>query len=270
MSDASPVAPAIAADAGPRLRLGQRLWRGAYSRLTLYYLVLGLGVILAQAIAPQLLDRFPVGGVDRMQGFSESDDLVDTFLGTDDSDAIETAITQTIQKFAQFDEARDLIYGLIAATLLMIPTAWAYKLSREKGDFDRSLIETILILPQVIAGIVLIVQNSLALAFALAGVAAGVTFRRSLETTGDSLFIFIIVAVGIAAGIRALEIAAIVTIFFNYAVITVHKLDYGACPVDGPPPKRPKGKKKLPTGASDDQSLSRPGDGLAPPIESMR
>ena len=76
-------------------------------------------------------------------------------------------------------------------------------------------------MPAVVAGIVLVVQHSLALAFSLAVIVAGVQFRRALSDTFDTLFIFVAIGVGIAAGTRALEIAAVLSVFFNYATILV-------------------------------------------------
>src|SRR6202007_2628331 len=70
--------------------------------------------------------------------------------------------------------------------------------------------------------IVFIVQHSLALAFSLAGIVAGVQFRRALQDTFDALFILVAIGAGIAAGAHALEIAAVLTIFFAYTTLYVH------------------------------------------------
>ncbi len=64
-------------------------------------------------------------------------------------------------------------------------------------------------------------QHSLALAFSLAGIVAGVRFRRALSDTFDTLFILSSIGVGIAAGVKSIEIAVVLTVFFNYASIGV-------------------------------------------------
>ena len=79
---------------------------------------------------------------------------------------------------------------------------------RNDDEYDQSLINTILVLPMVVTGIVIIVQNSLALAFSLAGIAGAVRFRNSLKSSGDALFILLAVAIGLSAGIGAVELAA--------------------------------------------------------------
>lgn len=73
----------------------------------------------------------------------------------------------------------------------------------------------------MVAGIVTVVQHSLALAFSLAGIVAGVRFRRTLSDTFDTLFIFVAIGVGIAAGVGSIEIAAVMTVFFNYSTLSI-------------------------------------------------
>ena len=70
-----------------------------------------------------------------------------------------------------------------------LPVSWVYMAVRSGDEYDQSLVNTIIVLPMVVTGIVIIVQNSLALAFSLAGIAGAVRFRNSLKSSGDALFI---------------------------------------------------------------------------------
>jgi phosphotransferase system glucose/maltose/N-acetylglucosamine-specific IIC component len=79
----------------------------------------------------------------------------------------------------------------------------------------------------VVTGIVIIVQNSLALAFSLAGIAGAVRFRNSLKSSGDALFILLAVGIGLSAGIGAIELAAVISIFFNYCFAILWVTEYG-------------------------------------------
>ena len=72
-----------------------------------------------------------------------------------------------------------------------LPVSWVYMAVRSGDEYDQSLVNTILVLPMVVTGIVIIVQNSLALAFSLAGIAGAVRFRNSLKSSGDALFILL-------------------------------------------------------------------------------
>ncbi len=110
---------------------------------------------------------------------------------------------------------------MLSTVLLMLPVSWVYKAIHVDSIYDHSIDETTIVLPVVVAGIVTIVQHSLALAFSLAGIVAGVRFRRALSDTFDTLFILASIGVGIAAGIKSIEIAIILTAFFNYAAMLV-------------------------------------------------
>jgi hypothetical protein len=122
--------------------------------------------------------------------------------------------------------ARKLLLVLIGVWLLMLPVSWVHKGIHKTmynvSSYDHSLDETTLVLPGIVAAIVMVVQHSLALAFSLAGIIAGVQFRRALQDTYDALFILVAIGGGIAAGVKALEIATVLTLFFTYASLFVY------------------------------------------------
>ena len=95
-----------------------------------------------------------------------------------------------------------LAAAIVGALITALPVSWVYMGIRTGEEYDQSLISTILILPVVVTGIVIIVQNSLALAFALAGIAGAVRFKNSLKSSGDALFILISVGTGLGCGDR--------------------------------------------------------------------
>ena len=78
-------------------------------------------------------------------------------------------------------------------------------------------------LPVVVAGIVLIVKNSVALAFSLAGIVAGVRFRNTLKDPKDAVYIFLALSIGLAAGVRASDVALVSSLIFNLVILIVWK-----------------------------------------------
>ncbi|MBD3647680.1 MAG: DUF4956 domain-containing protein [Pseudomonadales bacterium] len=179
-------------------------------QLTSYYLILFAitgGLIWA---FPVLRDYLPIGGVEA--------------LGS----GMEEFVTgkRTPLAWEPLEKSIRLGLALIGVVLLMEPVAWIYMGARRRRGREQSFVLTILLLPPVVAGIVIIVENSLALAFSLAGIVAGVRFRLTLDDTLDAIYIFIAIGAGLAAGIEALEIAAVVSIFFNYVVLLCWELDY--------------------------------------------
>ena len=125
--------------------------------------------------------------------------------------------------------------ALLSALLLSLPVSWVYMGIRNDDEYDQSLINTIIVLPMVVTGIVIIVQNSLALAFSLAGIAGAVRFRNSLKSSGDALFILLAVAIGLAGGIGAVELAAVVTVAFTYTFVALWMTEYGNAPHEAVP-----------------------------------
>ena len=152
------------------------------------------------------------------------------------------------------EKAIRLALSLIGVIMIMEPVAWIYMGARRRKGRDQAFLLTLLLLPVVVAAIVLIVQNSLALAFSLAGIVAGVRFRLTLDDTLDASYIFTAIAVGLAAGIEAMEIAIVLTAFFNYFVLIFWELDYG----EEASPKRWFSKTWMNTGPESDRSNGEP------------
>src|SRR3989475_3241077 len=117
--------------------------------------------------------------------------------------------------------------AMIGALALVIPVARVYMLTKQRQGYDPSVVQTVILLPLAVAGIVAVVQNSLALAFSLAGLAAAVRFRNTLKDTKDAVYIFLAIAVGLAAGVQALALGFVVSVLFNGAVLALWALNVG-------------------------------------------
>jgi hypothetical protein len=115
------------------------------------------------------------------------------------------------------------IVAMSGALLLMLPIAWAYVATRERRKVDHSVVTTITLLPIAVAAILVIVQDSLAIAFSLAGIAGLVRFRNSLDDTKDAMYVFIAIAVGLGAGVGALEASAALSGLYNIVVVALWK-----------------------------------------------
>jgi hypothetical protein len=191
-------------------------------RLVIYHAALAGCLLLAAVMFPEFTRQLPIGGVRQLV---EAGEAAASKAGLDATPAETRAVESAPSVTGALDRvgsARQLAIILIGIWLLMLPISWVHKGIHRSGVHDHSLDETVLILPGIVAALVLVVQHSLALAFSLAGIVAGVQFRRALQDTFDALFILVAIGTGIAAGIRALEIAAVLTVFFTYATLYVH------------------------------------------------
>src|SRR6476659_2998443 len=184
-------------------------------RLTLYYVVIGILVFAALKLWPASRGYLPIGGVESLINQPAKSPL-------EASDMIRAAHVGNLGQSLFW-----LIVAIIGALLAALPVSWVYMGVRDDEEYDQSLINTIIVLPMVVTGIVIIVQNSLALAFSLAGIAGAVRFRNSLKSSGDALFILLAVGIGLSAGIGAIELAAVISIFFNYCFVSLWISEYG-------------------------------------------
>lgn len=203
----APASGPPAADPGTALRL--------IGKLTLYYLIIGVLVFLAINIWPDFRGYLPVGGVETLISQPQQNPL-------EGIDAIRSDSVGTLGESLFW-----LVVAIIGAFLCALPVTWVYMSVRSGAEYDQSLVNTILVLPIVVTGIVIIVQNSLALAFSLAGIAGAVRFRNSLKSSGDALFILLAVGIGLSSGIGAVELAAVMSIALSYCFAFLWMTEYG-------------------------------------------
>jgi hypothetical protein len=117
----------------------------------------------------------------------------------------------------------------LGAFLLALPVAWTYMVVRERKGYRQSVVHTLVLLPVVVAGVVVLVKTSVALAFSLAGIVAAVRFRNSLDDSKDATFLFLSVGIGLAAGVE-LDVALVFSIAFNGIALVLFYTDFARIP----------------------------------------
>jgi len=212
-------------------------------KLTIYYVAIALVVLIAVKVWPEFRNYLPIGGVEQLIAQPSKSALANV-------DSIRAAHVGNLGQSLFW-----LVVAIIGAFICSLPVSWVYMAVRSGEEYDQSLVHTILVLPMVVTGIVIIVQNSLALAFSLAGIAGAVRFRNSLKSSGDALFILLAVAIGLSAGIGAVELAAVMSIGLSYCFTLLWMSEYGEKEgmkryladfdgVDNAAPPEPEKKKK--------------------------
>jgi hypothetical protein len=124
-----------------------------------------------------------------------------------------------------------VIVAMLSSILLSLPVAWVYLLTRAKRGYQQSVVHLLIILPLVVAGIVLLVKYSVALAFSLAGIVAAVRFRNTLDDSKDAVYVFLATAIGLASAVN-LPVAAVISIAFNATMLVLWYTDFGSAPVE--------------------------------------
>jgi len=176
-------------------------------KLAVYYTSFIALFGLVTLMVPEWLEYLPVGGLNNL-------------ITGDNFNRIEDEILASYAPLNTFTGAIQLTTALTGAILVMIPIRWVY-FGAHFGNHNNSIAANLILLPIVVTGIVAIVQNSLALAFSLAGIVAGVSYRTRLKDSTDALFIFAAIGVGLAAGTLAIGIGLVMSIFFSFTVLII-------------------------------------------------
>jgi hypothetical protein len=188
-------------------------------RLVAYYAILAVVVAILAYFFPGEIARISAKGLgDVPEG--------PTVL----TDALASSPTASVSfgPGTLFDVTLTTVLILIGALVLILPVTWVYMSARPSGgQHNQNVVQTLIILPIVVAGIVFIVQNSLALAFSLAGVVGAVRFRTTLRDSRDLVYVFLSIVVGFAAGVQSLAVGAVISIVFNFVTILTWHYDYG-------------------------------------------
>ena len=187
------------------------------TRVLLYYAGLAVAVAAGWMLLPDAaLDA--IAGAMRTSGFAGSPVGAGLFGAPVDLPAptvMQLLIATTI--------------AVTAAALLSLPVAWLYTLTRHKKGYRQSVVQTLIVLPVVVAGVVVLVKHSLALAFSLAGIVAAVRFRNTLEDSKDAVYIFLATGIGLACGVR-IEVAIVLSMAFNIIAVLLWQTDFGRSP----------------------------------------
>ncbi len=182
--------------------------------LITFYYVFWAGILAVLLIKiPAMRDFFPIGGIGDLAG-----------RNTDSFEPVYSSLDDTV--LAPYGALR-LAFASVGAAILIIPVSWVYFITSRTKDVDQSFVQTIIIMPIVVTGISMIVLNSLALAFSLAGIVAAVRFRFSLDQPSHAMYIFAAISIGLGSGIGALGVAMVISMAFVYATLLIWKLEYG-------------------------------------------
>lgn len=183
------------------------------SMIALYYTFWAALMTFLLVRFPGIRDFFPVGGLGDLAG------KVDNPFAPVYPDVADAVLTR--------QAPLRLAIASVGAGILIVPVSWVYFITSRTKEVDQSFVQTIVIMPIVVTGISMIVLNSLALAFSLAGIVAAVRFRFALEQPAHAMYIFVAIGIGLGCGIGSLGVAGIISIAFVYANLTLWKFEYG-------------------------------------------
>jgi len=101
----------------------------------------------------------------------------------------------------------DFILRLLVAWLVGQAIGWVYSRSHGILSYSQNFVQSLVLLSMVVCVIMAVVGDSLARAFGLGAALAIVRFRTPVKDSRDTTFLFLSVAVGMAAGAGQLALA---------------------------------------------------------------
>ena len=220
-------------------------------RVLLYYVVFTIVLVLAVTYLPWVGDV--VSGARLVGGTSAAQ--ADTLLGQNAPPPVGLPISGGV-----WSGALVALLSMVGALAIMIPVTWVYMLTHRHRGYNESVVHTLLILPVAVTGIIMVVQDNLALAFSLAGVVAAVRFRTTLEDTKDAVYVFLAIGVGLAAGVQALGISLTLSIVFNIVILVLWRTQFGNIYADQNTRAGPLGVGDVLAGPGSAHSALRVGD----------
>lgn len=215
--------PSLPTIAMPSSRPGiASLFQGLVSRLFVYYAVLAGAAwaswsLLSETSRANVLEALaPILG---MGGGSHP---------VESGEKLTNAVAQATSLPPQL-VALLVAVSCVGAFLLALPIAWTYMFTRQKKGYSQSVVHTLVLLPVVVAAVAVLVRNSIALAFSLAGILAAVRFRTSLEDSKDAVYIFVVSALGLACGVQ-LEVALVLSLLYIGIALALWQTDFARTP----------------------------------------
>jgi uncharacterized membrane protein YhiD involved in acid resistance len=127
-----------------------------------------------------------------------------------------------------------IVSKIFIALLCGLFVTWIYRRTYRGPGYSVSFTNALILLSMTTAVIIMVIGNSLARAFGLVGAMSLVRFRHAVKNTQDTVFIFVALAGGMAAGVGFYSIAIIGTLFTGLVILflskskvmTPHREDY--------------------------------------------
>ena len=186
-------------------------------RLIVYYIGMAVLLLAVWRVLPTSLQDLIASALAPLTGLTPS--ATTTFMTPD----------PTLKTLPPLAVVLMGIMSSAASLLLCLPVSWTYMFTRQKKGYSQTIVHTLLLLPVVVAMVATLVRNSAALAFSLAGIVAAVRFRVALEDSRDAVFVFCVMALGLACGVQ-LETAAVLSVLFVTVTLVLWYSDFARTP----------------------------------------
>jgi hypothetical protein len=121
-----------------------------------------------------------------------------------------------------------VILGLLLAFLGGHALAWVYMFTHSGLSYSRSFVGSLVIIPTLTSGVMMVLSNNLVTAFGMMAVFAIVRFRNILRDTLDTSFILAALVIGMGCGTQRYPVAVMVTVLTCGIIIYLWVTSFGS------------------------------------------
>jgi hypothetical protein len=126
------------------------------------------------------------------------------------------------------DDFAAMALGLMIAFLCGHVVAWVYMACHSGLSYSRSFVNALIVLCVIVSLVMMVMANSLLVAFGLMAVFAIVRFRNILRDTLDTTYILASITIGMGTGTQKFATAILGCILFAALMLYLHWTSFGA------------------------------------------
>lgn len=121
-----------------------------------------------------------------------------------------------------------MVLGLLLAFVGGQTLAWVYMFTHTGLSYSRSFVASLVVLPVLVAGVMMVLSNNLVTAFGMMAVFAIVRFRNVLRDTLDTSYVLASLVIGMAAGTQRFPVAVVVTLILALVLFYLWITGFGS------------------------------------------
>lgn len=106
--------------------------------------------------------------------------------------------------------------------------AWVYMYTHSGLSYSRSFVNSLIVMPIIVTGVMMVLSNNLVTAFGLMAVFAIVRFRNILRDTLDTTFILASIVIGMGAGTHRFPATVITCLMVSAVLLYLNLSMFGA------------------------------------------
>jgi len=118
--------------------------------------------------------------------------------------------------------------NLIVALLCGLTVSLLYRWSFRGTSYSATFVSSLVTLAMITAVVIMAIGNNLARAFGLVGAMSIIRFRTAVKDTQDLVFIFLSLAIGLAAGVGFHRLAILATVLVGGTLWILGRSGFGA------------------------------------------